>query len=253
MKNKFIILYLEFLKILLRKRVRPVKIINGKLKGLRWGFSADTNNEYILGNFESNLQNIMNAYIGPDNIVYDIGAHYGYFTLFASRLVGNLGRVYAFEPMPKNFQRLAYNIKINKPNNIKLYNYAISDKETVLNFSDSKNTVANTYIASSPLFSQPIPIIEIKSISLDILFSRKEILPPQFIKIDTEGAEYDILVGAQNIIEQFKPAINLSTHENHNPGVTEKCLTLLERYGYKIIHRLSNQDNNQMQEFFLTT
>jgi FkbM family methyltransferase len=155
--------------------------------------------------------------------------------------------------MPKNFQRLAYNIKINKPNNIKLYNYAISDKETVLNFSDSKNTVANTYIASSPLFSQPIPIIEIKSISLDILFSRKEILPPQFIKIDTEGAEYDILVGAQNIIEQFKPAINLSTHENHNPGVTEKCLTLLERYGYKIIHRLSNQDNNQMQEFFLTT
>jgi len=251
MKNKFIILYLEFLKILLKKRVKPVKIIAGELKGLSWGFSADTNNEYILGNFESNLQKIMSAYIGPNNIVYDIGAHYGYFTLFASRLVGNLGRVYAFEPMPQNFQRLVYNIKANKLNNIKLYNYAISNKETILKFSNSKNTVANTYIASSPLLSQPIPVIEIRSISLDILFSRKEILSPQFIKIDAEGAEYDILVGAQNIIGQSKPAINLSTHENHNPGVTEKCLTLLKRYGYKVIHLLTNQDNNQMQEFFL--
>lgn len=252
MQKKFTILYLEFLKILFKNKMVPVKIISGKLKGLSWGVCASTNNEYVLGNYEPDLQKIMSNLIRPNDVIFDIGAHYGYFTLLASRLVGNSGMVYSFEPMPQNFKGLEYNILINKINNAKLINCALSNKDSILQFSNNKNTVANTYISGSPIFDQLTSIIRLKATSLDNLLLRKEVALPNFMKIDVEGAEYDVLDGAGGIISQSKPFINLSTHDNHCPGVSEKCLALLKRHNYKVDHYFTNPANKGIQEFFLT-
>jgi len=60
------------------------------------------------------------------------------------------------------------------------------------------------------------------------------LLPPQLIKIDIEGAEYDALLGSRNVISKYHPTIFLSTHNCQNPGVHKKCYDFLDEIGYQL-------------------
>ena len=84
-------------------------IIQGPLRGKKW-IKGSGDNGYWLGSYELEKQQLFTKFVKNNDVVYDIGAHVGFYTLLASMLVGD-GRVYAFEPDPENFKILEKNIK----------------------------------------------------------------------------------------------------------------------------------------------
>lgn len=252
MIKKLIILYLLILKYFIgSSKYIHHKILHGELKGQKFIFNLKTNNEYILGNYETEHQDILRKNVKHGNIVYDIGAHTGFLTLFSSRLVGDSGRVFAFEPLPENYTLLKEHLKINGVRNVSSYQLAISNSNKTVFFTNNPNSFANTYIQSSPMMNIAIPIIEIQAVALDVFIKGNNLPLPDLIKIDVEGAEYDVLQGAENSIRASKPLIILATHNNHNPGVEEDCLRFLFKHNYKIMCRNSNKHDSRMKDFIL--
>jgi FkbM family methyltransferase len=144
--------------------------------------------------FESNL---FCHSISEGDIVLDIGAHIGWYSLLASARVGKRGKVYAFEPEPKSFSILSRNIKLNYITNIVLVNKALS------NSSGSEQLFVNLY-KKGPSNYQMWPIDNEDSISIDVI-TLDEYLKDKHvdvIKIDAEGYEVKVFRGAEKVLSE---------------------------------------------------
>ena len=158
---------------------------------------------------EIRLAKFLIKYLNKNDIFIDVGAHYGYFSLLASKLVGKSGKVSAFEASPKSYKILQKNLSIIE--NVELYNLAISDKNTNLTFFEFPNLYSeynsldiNQY-KNSNWFSKNTPTeIKIKSILLDVFFEEKKI-NPTIIKIDVEGAEFKVINGLRKYLSKNSP------------------------------------------------
>lgn len=224
-----------------------VSILDGKLKGWKWSLHS-SEFKCLIGTYEPETQGVFEKYIKANDIVYDIGANVGYFSLLASFLTGKKGRVYSFEPIKDNMDTLTKHVTLNNINNIKGYNYAIADCNKIIKFTNSENKSANTYICNSPMFDIS-PTIDIQARSLDSLFLEDKLMPPDFIKIDIEGAEFDALKGAQYIIKKYYPVIYVSTHENHLKGVEYACKLFLMNLNYELTLINVNQDTPGIKDY----
>jgi FkbM family methyltransferase len=152
-------------------------------------------------------------------VVFDVGAHYGYYTLLSSALAGPKGKVFAFEPSPGNIPCLKKHLDINHCDNVQVIELALSDHEGSARFDNH----AGSGTGHLSLDGQ----IEVQITSLDAMSAR---LPaPNVLKIDCEGAEVEVLKGGEKTICSAKPAIFLSTHGD---GLKKTCFDLLESWGY---------------------
>lgn len=80
-----------------------VPILQGKLKGRKWVVGSSKHGCW-LGSYEYHKRRLFEQLIRPGDTVFDIGAHVGFYTLLASILTGPAGRVFAFEPLPRNLR-----------------------------------------------------------------------------------------------------------------------------------------------------
>lgn len=117
-----------------------VKILQGPLKGKKW-FKNSGVNGYWLGTYELEKQKFFEKTVKKGNVIYDIGANVGFYTLLAAELIGEEGKIFAFEPLPRNIFYLKKHIKINKFNNIVVIEAAVSDKKENLVFLNAKATL----------------------------------------------------------------------------------------------------------------
>ena len=146
------------------------------------------------------------------NIVVDLGANIGYFTLLTSRLVGNRGKVYAFEPEPVNYSLLVKNVEINGYENIIPVQKAVSNTAgTTKLFIDNEKSYAHTI----GKYYDKKGFVEIESVTLDDYFKEKE-HTIDIIKIDIVGAELAALMGMVRIIKQNP---NLKVFLEFNPSL----------------------------------
>jgi FkbM family methyltransferase len=148
-------------------------------------------------------------------VVYDVGANVGHYTLALSRLVGDSGRVYSFEPGVRWAYFLRRHIELNALRNVTLVQAAVSDSVGLVQF---------TGWAIDNEGSCVVP-----SISLDG-FMAAGFPPPAFIKMDIEGAEASALQGARDLLSNVKPAWLLATHSE---GLRSFCQSLLAQNGYR--------------------
>jgi FkbM family methyltransferase len=147
-------------------------------------------------------------------IAVDIGAHIGLYTVVMSTLVGEEGKVFSFEPSPTTRKILDKTVSLNKVDNIvTISSEAISDKEGTSYFYISENNSDNSNTLVDYRKDRKTKGIEIKLITLDKLREgiRKKI---DFIKIDAEGAELQVLKGAQQTFLIDKPKAILALHPN---------------------------------------
>lgn len=148
-------------------------------------------------------------YIKPHDVVFDIGAHLGYFTCIAGKLAHN-GKVYAFDTDLKSCQLIDNNAKLNKLNNIITYHSAVSNKAGVVKIKNLENPnpglVINSRVGTDA--------IEVKSISIDNFIAEHKI-KPNFIKIDIEGAEALALLGMTKTLQIEKLTLLVEIHVNH--------------------------------------
>lgn len=156
--------------------------------------------------------------------IIDIGAQSGLYSLFAKHLP--LSEFYSFEPFLPTYELLVENLEINEIKNVKHYNIGISDKQgdVVLNTSASHNGL---HTIGNPLRFSDVQPVAIKVDTIDNLFYEKDI-PVHFMKIDTEGWEYNILKGGEKTIKKFKPLIQIEWNETNMEQCGIKPNDLLE-------------------------
>jgi len=145
------------------------------------------------------------------NIV-DIGANVGLYSLYAKYLPNS--QFYSYEPYKFTYDLLNENIKLNNITNVNTYNIGLGDKKgkTILNVCLS-NDGLNT-MGTNPLRFNDISSIEVEIDTLDNIFYNNNI-KVDYIKIDTEGYEYNILKGGEKTIKKYKPIIQLEYNETN--------------------------------------
>jgi len=142
--------------------------------------------------------NFFKREVKENDIVLDIGANIGYYTLLFARQVGTNGRVYAFEPEPNNFSLLAQNVAINKYKNVITIDKAVSNINGCQKLFLSASNIGDHRIYDS---LDGRKYLEIDSIRLDDYFANFE-EEITVIKMDIQGAEYAALEGMQNLLKK---------------------------------------------------
>jgi len=152
--------------------------------------------------YEYPLPIIMTTLINEGDIVVDIGANQGSYTVFLSRLVGQKGKVYAFEPDPRNFLILKH--RTRKLKNVVLERSTVGNKKSKVKFYLDKSSNVSTIHKDAVI--SPIACIEVDMISLDDYFCNfKDDIA--LIKIDVEGSEPLVLEGMRALINKVKVLI----------------------------------------------
>ena len=174
------------------------------------------------------------------DIVLDIGAHLGRYTLISSNLVGDKGRVVAVEASPLVFEKLRRNINLNKLSNIITLNYAAYSKKTKIKLffpsEGFKNSVYNSVVLTR---SQNIgKYVNVDANTLDNIIHSIGIQEEDvnWIKIDVEGAELEVLKGAHNILSKSKDiALLIEIHNiEDDKNLYNEIVDLLNNYNFKI-------------------
>lgn len=163
---------------------------------------------YKFGFFERGLSEFLLSYLGRGQTFFDIGAHFGYFTLLASHLVGESGSVHAFEPASSTFKDLANS---STQSNIILNQLAVWSECCELEFQEFglNESMYNSLFA--PRMEQPPSLVtrkKVRAVSLDCYLDETGAVP-DFVKIDAESAELFVLKGMRETIRKHKPIISL--------------------------------------------
>jgi len=167
-----------------------VPILQGLLRG-KWWIAGASLASFWLGSFELNKQRLFERTVTPGSVVFDIGAHVGFYTLLSSVLVGTVGKVFAFEPVPRNLHYLYEHLRLNHATNVTVTEAAVADVCGTTLFDESANS------ATGHLSTQGALCVRV--VNLDALVPR-EMPSPDFIKIDVEGAEWLVLTGARELL-----------------------------------------------------
>lgn len=161
---------------------------------------------------EAAIHRILSEYLAPGNIFIDIGANFGLHTLYAAKLVEPQGYVFAFEPVPTNLNLLRKNVALNDiQEQVKIVPKALSNStELFLDFYLPSEPVAVTASLSAESTQSQVAI-QVANVRLDDFWSQIE-LPVHLIKIDVEGAELEVLRGAEQLLRQWHPPLLIEVH-----------------------------------------
>jgi len=168
--------------------------------------------------------------IGRDDVIVDIGAHIGVFSIFASSYAKK-GMVYAFEPVPANIEVMEYNVSINENKNIKVIEKAVSDRtgeqEMFLSVEDTSGHSLN------PIQGKVVKKI-VKTISLQDFIGENNIQMINFLEMDCEGAENNILSPLPNEVFGRIERISMEVHEIDEKHNIQSLKKLLEEKGFEV-------------------
>lgn len=206
----------RYLKSKIQEDTRPTVLneFDGHLFNLYKNNTLE-NEVIITGSFEKELQMLFRNIIKKDDVIFDVGANVGIHSVLFSKLVGNNGTVYAFEPVRHNIKRLNMNLRLNGIKNVEIINKGIGDKNEIKTMNvykeESPNLAVNSFIdydyIQKEIEDGLVKKEEFEIIKLDDFISIEQIKQVDFMKIDVEGFEYFVLNGAKNIIRDYTPTI----------------------------------------------
>ena len=182
--------------------------------------------------------------IREGDTVFELGAHIGYISLYFSKLAGETGKVYVFEPGANNLPYTRKNLAASKIKNIELVEKAVSDtngKATFYleNITGQSNSLVKDYRVTKKIHSKTFTDlkkkeVEVETIRIDDFILQNNIAKVDFVKIDIEGAEYLAIKGMPNLLSTKKPTMMIEVTENH-----EALFELLKSYGYEFVDEYS--------------
>jgi FkbM family methyltransferase len=159
-------------------------------------------------------------------ILVDIGAHIGKYALSAAKAVGNEGLVVAIEPHPLNYKTLQKNIRLNKLVNVVALNIAAWNMDCKLNL-----FVGDTAGHHSAKLNSDLGRVRVKAMAIDNVLKDLGLARVDFIKIDVEGAECEVLYGLEKTVKKYKPKILIEVfHEN-----VDEIERIMKKFKYGLI------------------
>jgi len=202
---------LNFLRSNVRLR-KKIKFLNNLVKDefvfkSPWGFKIIINpskiveREFYLGRFENEVLKLFDKLLKTNDIVFDVGANVGLFSLLAANRLKDKVKVYAFEPSDYPFDKIRRNISLNKFKSINTNNIGLWDHKGFVKFHLCIDEAYNS-IGTNPQ-SEIKSSINIPVTTIDDFCQEKNITKIDILKIDSEGAEFQILNGAKRLISSL--------------------------------------------------
>lgn len=206
--------------------------VKDKATGINLLITPRYSDFFINRNYEDFSREILENYLPQNATFVDIGAHYGYFSLVAAK-TKKVKKIIAIEPVLENYIILNKNLEINNVKNCKTYNIAASGKDEIKEFNVTEAS------DSSGFYNHPLTktkkIINVKAKKIDNITKNQKI---DFIKIDTEGHEIEVINGLRCtiinnpnllLLIEFNPKCQISAGKK-----PEELLQLLNNIGYDI-------------------
>jgi FkbM family methyltransferase len=202
-----------------------VTVQHGLNAGLKWRRHHRYVNGYWIGHYELEVQRALARELKPGMTVYDLGANAGFFSVLAARLVGPEGKCVAFDPMPENCASIREQCELNPGLRIEVIQAAVADTTGRGRFAGQAPGCSMGHLATG---SDPASALtEVAMLTLDHAAERYG--PPDFVKVDVEGAEAAVLEGAPTVLNKIRPVLLL---EIHGPSCLGAVHALLDRAGY---------------------
>ena len=210
-----------------------VTVRHGIAKGARWTLFPWTS--YWRGNHETHVQAAV-ANLGNGDIrgwsCWDLGAHFGIYSVALALRVGSGGQVAAFEPNPESFARLERHKRMNRLNWLKTYQAAASDRTgraELFTYGDLGSTSTHLPYEGEAAGKSTRPI-GISTVRLDDEVDSRSLRVPQFVKIDVEGHGHRAVKGMRHSIAKSLPTIIVAFHSAME---VDGVLGVLSPLGYK--------------------
>ena len=167
------------------------------------------------------------------DIVIDIGAHIGRYTITSSKQVGNTGKVVAIEADPDNFEILKRNIALNNLTNVLPLNYAVFSTRTRIKLYEQSasakyNSVMLTRAAKTKNY------VEVNADTLDSILKQNGINQVNWIKIDVEGAEFEVLKGSTEMLSGENVSLFVEIHNINDPSHYHNVVNFLKHRNYEM-------------------
>jgi FkbM family methyltransferase len=212
----------------------PVRVRKGLAKGALW--TAFPYSAYWRGNTEMDVEAAIRLHGSMEGgCCWDLGTHYGIYSVGMAMAVGPRGQVAGFEPDPVSFAKCRHHVEMNKLNWVKLFNAAVSERQ------GTDRLLCGTYAGSSTShlryederMPERAETLNITLVTLDSLVERDEIRLADFIKVDVEGHGAKALAGAHRSIVKARPTMVMSFHSELELAGTRRLLEPLGYCGYE--------------------
>jgi FkbM family methyltransferase len=175
----------------------------------------------------------------------DVGSNIGYYACLESNAVGNSGKVISIEPSPINYKYLKKNIELQNMSNTEVYNFACGNENGEIEFlvSDRSNW---SRVATDKFIDAPpdaiLQTIKVPVKTIDFLIQEKSLPRLDFIRMDVEGYEINIVEGMHKTLEKFKPLLHMEIHL-FLLGIpeTKKLLQNIQKHGYEILYYIPRE------------
>lgn len=176
--------------------------------------------------------NLLSPYISSGDAVIDVGANLGFMALLFSRLVGAEGKVLAFEPSGRTFDKLEKNIRENNLSNVTCFNLGCGSQPTTSELYNVSGFSGHNSLSKPTAESSDVQAESIQVVRLDD--HAENIGKIGFIKIDTEGYESEVLLGATEILKSKRPVVYLELGMDYGES-SKKSIKILKEHEYTFL------------------
>lgn len=219
-------------RLLPRGRRVWVRVRAGLARGLWLSVDPRYESVYVEEMYEPILQNVLGRYISQGGTFYDVGAHIGFFSLIAARLVGKSGAVFAFEADPLNARRIQEHVSKNALGQVQILSVAVWSRSGAVCFQRASEVSSHNTgsVVGTPTRDGILDQIKVEAVALDDFAKRNAV--PTVVKIDVEGGEGEVLRGADRLLADVKPIIVCEVHNQEASSFIELYLPR-KQYSYR--------------------
>jgi FkbM family methyltransferase len=186
--------------------------------------------------YEPQIMSLLSSALGPGKIFFDVGTNMGYHSLLASKLVGDKGRVHAFEPADTQFQHLQLNLRINHIENVTANQCAVAESTGEREFFISEGWNQGTHSLGKTAGQSKS--CRVPCVSIDDYVEKQSVKRIDVMKVDVEGAELSVFKGAQRTLSTMPPPLLIfeCCEEFSQPFgySTRDVKQMIEQHGYNL-------------------
>ncbi len=211
-----------------------VRVAGGDLEGYSLRLDLQTEKDYWLGTYESDLQSVLRDLVRPGMVAYDVGANIGYVSLLLAHASAPDGTIHAFEALPDNVNRLRENVALNKlTSRISIHPCAVTGDSQPVRFLVHASGGMGKMAGSAGREETYRAEISVPGVSLDDFVYQQGNPAPDVVKMDIEGGEVLALPGMKRLLVEARPLVLL---ELHGPEAARAAWDTLTGCGYRLFH-----------------
>ncbi|MCF3648671.1 FkbM family methyltransferase [Synoicihabitans lomoniglobus] len=251
--KQLIISFLDVFLAITHLEYLPVRVRSGIAAGAKWTLYPWS--AYWRTGQEPEIHQAMENWDDlSGKVVWDLGAHFGIYSVGLARRTGPAGQVVAFEPNPFSFARLERHRRMNSLSWMKCINAAVTSQPgeiELLSYGTLRSTTTHLPYEGETVTAEAAPI-KVKAVSLDQLVQSREIRLPNFIKVDVEGHAQSALEGARMSLAKTRPTLILAFHSQAEIDGTMSILKPLD-YSLQILSETKSGDGSLIGKDVLFT